>query len=217
MTPDHFTFDQCDAKILHLGLPGLHERLDNPWNDDPNGWVTVLKKARAAGIKTNLELCSLPAEQLQKLVLPCLPQLNYLIVNDFEIAALAKDPIEHDQHMDPQTCISNAQKIMTGCDLELVIVHFPMAAVAVTRNGEQFQHPSINLPSNQVVGTNGAGDAFAAGALYAIHEGWPVVEALRLGHASAAASVRHIGTTDAVESWQDCMELAAEFGWRAAL
>ena len=61
LTPDHFDFDGSRARILHLGLPGLHEQMDKPWNGDPSGWVTVLKSARAAGIKTNLEMCSLPA------------------------------------------------------------------------------------------------------------------------------------------------------------
>ena len=28
MTPDHFDFDGNRARILHLGLPGLHEQMD---------------------------------------------------------------------------------------------------------------------------------------------------------------------------------------------
>ena len=36
-------------------------------------------------------------------------------------------------------------------------------------------------------------------------------DALQLAHASAAASMRHIGTTDGIERWQHCLRLAAEY------
>lgn len=53
MTPDHFDFSRTNARFLHLGLPGIHEKMDGPWEGDPNGWVTVLKRARSAGLETN--------------------------------------------------------------------------------------------------------------------------------------------------------------------
>ncbi len=217
LTPDHFDFEHVDAKILHLGLPGLHGKLDNQWNGDENGWVTILKNARSNGLKTNLELCSLPSEQLQALVTPCLRHLNYLIINDFEIAAIAGQPIGHDEDADIETCLINARQIISNFPLELVIVHFPGGAVAVTTQGDEVQHASVNMPADQIVGTNGAGDAFAAGALYGLHEDWPLQQTLKLAHASAAASIRHIGTTDAVVGWADCLELASQFGWRSPL
>ncbi|MEP1208045.1 MAG: carbohydrate kinase family protein [Rhizobiaceae bacterium] len=214
LTPDHFEFTDLNARILHLGLPGLHAKLDNAWQGDENGWVTVLKKARAAGLKTNLELCSLPPEQLQKLVNPCLDHLNFIVVNDYEIAAIAGQPVEHAGQADPHHCLENARTVLGRSALELVIVHFPLGAVAVSSGGEEIFQPSVDVPAEQVVGTNGAGDAFAAGALYGIHQDWSLRDALKLAHASAAASLRHIGTTDAVVDWSQCLQLAASFGWR---
>ncbi|NKB51127.1 MAG: carbohydrate kinase family protein [Rhizobiaceae bacterium] len=214
LTPDHFDFTHVDAKILHLGLPGLHNLLDGEWNGDENGWVTVLRKAQSKGLKTNLELCSLPPEMLKELVTPCLQQLNYLIINEYEIAAVAGNPVGHDGDTDIETCISNARHVISNSPLELVIVHFPGGAVAITRQGEVEHHASVNVPPDQIAGTNGAGDAFAAGALYGLHEGWPLHQTLQLAHASAAASIRHIGTTDAVVGWAECLELASQHGWR---
>ena len=46
---------------------------------------------------------------------------------------------------------------------------------------------------------NGAGDAFAAGYVYGHHEGWSVEDSVALAHATAAASLRAISTTGAVE------------------
>ena len=217
LSPDHFDFGSTDARIFHLGLPGLHETMDGPWQGDPNGWVTVLKRAQTAGLLTNLELCSLPADRLCELVVPCLDQLNYLIVNDFEIAALAGQPRDHAEKTDPEDCIAHAQHILQSSPIELAIVHFPSGAIAVSNQGSVERCPSVNVPESEVVGTNGAGDAFAAGAIYGIHQNWSLPDTLKLGHATAAASIRHIGTTDSVVGWSECLELASQFGWRDEL
>jgi hypothetical protein len=90
MTPEHFDFTTTRARFLHLGLPGIHQKMDGPWEGDANGWVTVLKRARLVGLETNLELVSTTLEHLRTTILPCLPHLTTLVCNDFEIGALAR-------------------------------------------------------------------------------------------------------------------------------
>ena len=53
--------------------------------------------------------------------------------------------------------------------------------------------------------------------MYALHEGWDVGRALTLAHASAAASLRAISTTDSVVPWRDCLALADRWGWRTPI
>ena len=214
LTPDHFDFSGVIARILHLGLPGIHAKLDGAWGDDVNGWVTVLKEARAAGIATNLELCSIPAERIAQIVRPCLAHLDLLVVNDFEIAAVAGLEVGHGVEVDVEQCLNAARNVSSKGSMQLVVVHFPSGAVAVGPGGEEFLKPSLNIPKEAIQGTNGAGDAFAAGLLYGLHQEWSVTEAMELGHASAAASVRGLGTTDTVVSWQECLELASCWGWQ---
>ena len=67
----------------------------------------------------------------------------------------------------------------------------------------------------QVLDSTGAGDAFAAGFLYGHHEGMPVEASLKLAHASAAASLRSVGTTGSVETAAGCLALAERWGWRS--
>ena len=217
LTPDHFDFSDTGARILHLGLPGLHEQMDKPWKGDPNGWVTVLRKARAAGMKTNLEMCSLPADRLADAVTPCLGHLDYLIINDFEVAALAGRPVRHGEETDVKRCLENARDVLASGSMELLLVHFPHGSIALPKNGDPLVMPSVAVPKAAIAGSNGAGDAFASGVLYGLHEGWDLEAALRLAHASAAASMRHIGTTDGIESWQRCLRLAEDYGARAGL
>ncbi|MDA1154845.1 MAG: carbohydrate kinase family protein [Proteobacteria bacterium] len=214
LSPDHFTFKDNEARYLHLGLPGIHEKLDNPWQEDANGWVTVLRKARAAGMRTNLELCSIPAERINTIVRPCLPHLDLLLVNDFEIMAIDGMKGQPGSEPDSDELIAAAKRVLAAGAMELVVVHFPMAAVAVARDGTVWRQPSVAIPEVEIQGPNGAGDAFTAGFLYALHEDWPIDDALRLAHASAATALRGFGTTDTVETWKSCLDRAAFWGQR---
>jgi sugar/nucleoside kinase (ribokinase family) len=217
LTPDHFDFARTAERILHLGLPGVHRLMDGPWGGEANGWVAVLKKARAAGLDTNLELASIPAERLAALVRPCLPHLDYLVVNDTEIGAVAGRPTIAGGVTDLAGCIEAARAVLAAGAMRVVAVHFPGGGVALTRDGAVTTRPSVAVPPAAIVGANGAGDAFAAGFLYGLHEGWAVERALTLAHATAAASLRGMTTTGTVEPWAACLALAEGWGWRPAI
>ena len=217
LTPEHFDFQRTNARIAHLGLPGVHTRMDAAWGADANGWVTVLKKAKAAGLLTNLELVSISNEQIRALVRPCLPHLDLLIVNDHEIGALGMENTLWEGETNVAACTRAAHKTLADGAMRMVIVHFPTGAVAVLRERQVICRPSFRLPRSQIVGSNGAGDAFAAGFLLGFHENWGVPDALRLGHAAAATSLRSVSTTGGVEPWRTCLEWATQWGEREPL
>ena len=214
LTPDHFDFSTSKARIAHIGLPGEHRAMDVPWQSDANGWVTVLKKARACGLMTNLELVSIPPERVAALVRPCLPYLDLLIVNDHEIGAVAGMTTLSKSGTDIAACLAAAKAVLADGAMQLVVVHFPAGGLVLTRAGEVIRRPSCKVPATEVVGANGAGDAFAAGFLYGFHEGWTLEDCLQLAHASAGASLRAISTSGAVETWQECLALAKRWGDR---
>jgi len=213
LTPDHFDFSRTSGRIFHLGLPGVHRLLDAPWRGDANGWVTVLKKAKAAGLMTNFELVMIEPQRLAGIIRPCLPYLDYLVVNDWEIGALAGEKTYREGATNIAACLKAARHVFTMGSMELVVVHFPKGAIAVRRDGTVTRRPSVRVPQAAIVSANGAGDAFAAGMLYGLHEGWDVERCLMLAHASAAASLRGASTTDTVEGWQTCLQLAEGWGW----
>jgi sugar/nucleoside kinase (ribokinase family) len=214
LSPDHFDFAGNGQKIFHLGLPGVHRIMDAPWQDDANGWVTVLKKARAAGLVTNIELASIAPERLIALVRPCLPWLDLVVVNDHEIGGIAGIETVRDGKTDVDACIAAAKAVVALGAARLVVVHFPRGAVAASRDGSVVVKPSVDVPPAEAKGANGAGDAFAAGFLYGFHQGWSVTDCLALAHATAAASLRVISTTASIEPWKACLALADRWGWR---
>jgi sugar/nucleoside kinase (ribokinase family) len=217
LTPDHFDFTGSTHRWAHFGLPGVHELMDGPWAGEANGWVATLRKARAAGLKTNFELASIAPERLAPIVRPCLPHLDLIIVNDHEIGGIAGIATVGSGGTDSEACVAAAEAVLKLGSCELVVVHFPKGGIVVARDGGVTTRPSVNVPQSEIAGANGAGDAFAAGFLYATHEGWSVERALILAHAVAAASLRSISTTDGIEPWSECFALADRWGWREAI
>ena len=217
LTPDHFDFSSSTHRFFHLGLPGIHRLMDAPWQGEANGWVATLKKARAAGLATNMELASIERDRLAALLRPCLAHLDYLIVNDHEIGGITGLETVSDGKTDVAACkMAAAAALKLGVG-RLVAVHFPGGAIAAHRDGGIWAMPSVKVPASAVAGANGAGDAFAAGFLYGLHEDWNLEDTLRLAHATAAASLRRITTYGGVESWSNCLALAKQWGWRESL
>ncbi len=137
-------------------------------------------------------------------------------MNDSEIGALSGIDTLPGGVTDVAACQRAARHVLENGAMDIVVVHCPVIAIAVTRDGKVFTKPSTQIPRELVAGANGAGDAFAAGMLYGVHEGWSVDDALTLAHASAAASLRSLSTTGAVEPWRKCLALANQWGWRKA-
>ncbi|MBL8572719.1 MAG: carbohydrate kinase family protein [Hyphomicrobiaceae bacterium] len=217
LSPDDFDFADSNARVLHLGLPGLHETLDSPWGDDPSGWVSVLRRARDAGLATNLELVSVAPARIADLARPCLPHLDSLIVNDFEIGAVAGLATLRDGATDIDAVAAAAESVLALGAMGFVAVHFPRGAVLAARDGTRLRLPSLDVPRSAIAGTNGAGDAYAAGLLYALHQGAGYDEAMRLAACVAAASLRAVDTTGAVDIAGNCQALALSWGWGPAI
>jgi sugar/nucleoside kinase (ribokinase family) len=218
LRPEHFAaLARLEGRIFHLGLPGVHRAMDVPCEDAANGWVAVLRMARAAGLETSLELVSTTPGRIAMLGRPCLPYLDYLIVNDVEIGGLTGETTVRGDRTDPEAVERAVRRIAGLGPLRLVVAHFPRGAVAATGDGALIFRPSLAVPADQIVAANGAGDAFAAGTLYGVHEGWSVGDALALGHAAAASSLRGLSTTGAVGTWQECLALADRWGVREAI
>src|SRR5271155_5456803 len=138
MTPDSFDFSSTRARILHLGLPGAHKAMDGPWRGDANGWVAVLRKARASGLAAHLELMTTRADRLAELGRPCLPHLDWLIVNDYEIGALAgRETRRADGWADPAAVARAIDETLACGAMRGAAAHCPEGAVVGGRDGSR--------------------------------------------------------------------------------
>ncbi|MEW7009838.1 carbohydrate kinase family protein [Lentilitoribacter sp. EG35] len=210
----HFDFTKTSARMLHLGLPGAHALLDKIDEDGQNGWSTLLRLAKEHGLETNLELMSIAPDRLRKLAGPCLDYLDYLVVNDFELGALAGIELPKEGSARRDALVQAITVLLDRTNIKIIVAHYPEGAVAGTRSGQIFYQPSVRVPAENIVSSNGAGDAFAAGFFYALHENWDIESALRLGHAVSARSLLSSSATEAISLWSDCLKHAERLGWR---
>ncbi len=175
--------DAMNAKILHLAYLLLLDRID------PVA-PRLLKRLRAEGVKTSVDVVSAEKARFSEVVVPALDHIDYLILNEIEAGEITGEKIRlPDGSFDREALEATAHRLWR---YNLVVIHLPEGAFALSKDGEIWM-PS--RPVKNIVSTVGAGDAFAAGMLYALHEEWPLNQALDLAHASAAACLGHETTT----------------------
>ncbi len=218
LTPDMIDIESMTARILHLGAPGIHAAMDEPTGPGSgNGWSQVLATARAAGIATNMELVDLPPGRTVELVRPCLAHLDSLIINELEaglLSGIETTAPEADGPIDWEALDAMARGLIDAGVPGLAVVHFPGGCTAADARGRSWRQGSVRVPAAEVRSAVGAGDAFAAGALHGLHEGWPIERCLALAVASAGASVRGLTTSASIEPAEACLALAERLGHR---
>lgn len=141
--------------------------------------MEAAEKAKAAGARVALTLCDPLCVERHRAAFTALLDggADILLCNEDEIRALYE----------------------TG-DLDAAIARIPCPIAAVTRSErgaivvERGASQAIAaMPDVDVIDSTGAGDAFAAGFLYGIVRGMPLLEAGRLGVRAAARIIAQVG------------------------
>ena len=191
--------------------------VDRPQPGGGNGWSALLQRAQAAGLHTNMEMVSLAPDRTTQVARPCLPYLDSIVINELEAGALtgidAPAPTA-DGPTDWPALEAMALGLIEHGVSALAVVHVPAGCVAAAPGGRTWRQGSVRLPREQVRSTIGAGDAFAAGIILGLHDGWAVERCLRLAVASAAASVRSPHTSAGIQPADICLADADRAGYR---
>ena len=198
------------------GRPGSTGAWTGPDPGGGNGWTRVLARARELGFRTNMEMASLEADVIRPIVLPCLPLLDSLVINDLEGEAVSGIELRPGGALDWAAAGRACRRLRELGVRQVAAIHFPEGAVAVDEAGVLHAQPSVRWPDSRIVSAVGAGDAFAAGLVYGLHEGWPVARGLRLAVSVAAVCLGSLDTNGAIGTWQACEAETAPCGYRAA-
>ncbi len=211
-------FEKTRPRIFHLGYLLLLDALDEPDAKYGTKAARLLAGAQAAGVKTSVDVVSENSDRFPKIVCPALKHVDYCILNEIEAGKTTGFKVRQpDGKLDTVTIRHAAGSLLQNGVRELVVIHFPEGAFARTRKGEDIWQSSLKLPPKYVVGTAGAGDAFCAGVLLGLHEGWPLQRCLLTGVCIAAASLSDATCTAGVKPLAKSMALAKKFGFGPAL
>ena len=145
-----------------------------------------LRVFQKMGYETSVDVVSEEGDRYRKVVLPCLKYTDYLIINEVEAEnSLGIKLRQSDGSILFSDVEAAARKLLELGVRKLVVIHFPEGGVAAAKDGRCCSAPSFSPDKSEIVSTVGAGDAFCAGALYAIHEGYSLEDLLDFASASA--------------------------------
>jgi sugar/nucleoside kinase (ribokinase family) len=207
----HFNLPKSTARIFYLGYLCLLRSLDSVDEWGRTRASQLFEQAGALGMITAADLVSCEGGEFAAIVNPSLPHLDYLFLNEFELARLAgaqagKTAAELE---------AQAREVLRRGVRGAVIVHLPGGALCVAKDAPAISQPSVRMPANLIVGTAGAGDAFGAGFILGLHEGWEFQRCLELGVCAAAAKLRDATCSAAIEPWENCLALGRKFGFHS--
>jgi sugar/nucleoside kinase (ribokinase family) len=210
----HFAFADVTARIFHLGYLLLLDCLDAPDAEFGTVAARVFDQATRAGCKTSVDVVSEDSDRFARIVLPTLRQVDYCILNEFELERTTGIAVGAGESVDLAALETAARCLLDAGVREWVVVHYPEGACALGRDGQLHRQGSVRLPAAKIAGTVGAGDAFAAGLLHGLHEAVEIGTALRYAVCAAASCLGDVSCSDGVLPLDQCLELGRTFGFR---
>lgn len=213
--PEHVPIERLTCRIFHLGYLLLLDRMDE--QDAECGTVAArfLRDLRARGIRTSVDVVSEEGDRFASLVPPALAHCDYVIVNEIEAGRAAGVSVRDEQgRLDGAALRAALLKLRGLGRMEALAVHMPEGAVVLDREGRWLSIGSLELPEGYIRGAVGAGDAFCAGFLFGLHEGWALPECARLAVCAAAASLAAEGASEGVLPVEQTLAMADRFPFR---
>ena len=214
--PDDIDVKSLSCDIFHIGYILLLDRFDQ--YDDEYGTVMArfLHKLQKHGIRTSIDVVSDSSGNFEKKVIPALKYCNYVIINEIECCGIwHTEPRCADGSINKQGIRLAMEKTIAAGVRDKVIVHCKECSFSMDSNGNFTEMPSLNVPPEDIKGAVGAGDAFCAGCLYAIYNGYSDEQMLEFASAAAACSLLEANATDGMKDRNEILKLVKKYGKKA--
>lgn len=206
-------FTLTDASHFHLAYLMLLDALDA---DAPGGAThaaKLLDHACQAGMTTSADLVSIDSPSFRQKVASALPFIDYLFINEIEAERATGVRVKIDQEISFSAARVAAKALIDGGVKKQVILHCCSGALVCDAAGEITKLGALEIPQQEIVSANGAGDAFAAGYLFGLQSGWTTIECLRLAVSAAAASLTDASPSAGVRSAEACLKLGDRYSF----
>lgn len=194
---EHLVQMATPARIFHLGYLLLLDRLDEPDAEYGVRAARALHQLQEMGYETSVDVVSEQSDRFKRIILPCLPYVHHLVINEVEAQGCTGFEVRRADGSLDRVQLEAAARFIMDCGVRhQVTIHFPEGGYTLLHTGEAAYESSWRVEAADIVSTVGAGDAFCAGMLYAIHQRMDIRQALRLANASARFNLRSATCTD---------------------
>lgn len=160
--------------------------------------AAFMKKARAAGRLTVLDTAWDFTDEWMPKLRPILPFLDIFMPSYDEAVMFAKSR----EHSEIVSCFRDA-----GAG-DIILKQGNQGAFFYPKGEESYRLPTYE--SVKPVDTTGAGDAFCAGFLYGLAQGWDYKAAGRLANAVGTHCVMAVGATTGIKSFEETLKFMEE-------
>ena len=174
----------CSCRVLHIAGALVMDALDG----EP--LAGVLAEAQRRGVTTCVDTVWDATDRWARLV-PCLPYVDVFAPSLTEARAITGE-----------TEVESVVRSLRKAGARDVVLK--LGAAGCYAGGVGHVAP---VPVHAVDGT-GAGDAFVAGLLFGLLEGWSVERAARLGNAAGALATTAIGAVEGLQGLHETLALA---------
>jgi len=217
-TGDDLDFTKLKVKHFHLGHLMVLDALDATDKTYGTKAAKLLASAVGAGVKTSVDIVTEQGDRFAQVVPPALKFTDYLIINEHEAGRITGFKVrDAEGRLDTVTLRHAAGALLQHGVRELVVLHFPEGAFARTRKGDDVWQASVKLPAKLIAGSVGAGDAFCAGFLLGVHEGWETKRCLEAAVCVAAASLMEPTATGGIKSLGAALALGRKYKFHPPL
>lgn len=196
--------EELDVDIFHLGYIMLLDSMDRIDENGRTGASVLLEKVRKKGIKTSIDLVSESKGDFRQAVASSLPFCDYVIINEVEageiVGVSARNP---SGSVNDEKVKRIMQTILNMGVNEKVIVHCPEKGYILNKNGKFTCVESKKLPCGFIKGSVGAGDAFCAGMLYSLYNGYKDEYALEFSNLVAISCLSESDSVSGVKTKQE--------------
>lgn len=197
------------AKWFYLGYLLLLDKLDSEDAEYGTRGARMLDMMQKKGYKTIVDFVSEAPEKFRKVVKAALPYIDALVINEVEAGnTFELKTFNEDGTANVDEIRKAAIEFMKAGVREYVIIHYRDGAFGIDASGKECIVKSYDV--DKIVGTNGAGDAFCAGVLYALHEEKPLEEMLKYGGASAIFNLRSASASGGAASLEEINTFLAQ-------
>lgn len=198
--------------LIHIGYPTLLKYLDA--EDEKYGTVLArrLETLKTNKIPISIDLVSSPAEEIIKKVKPLLKYCDHLFLNEIEASYLtAVDLRDNENQLIIKHTHMALKKILTMGVKKTVVLHSPEASFLINNKENIYELGSHILPSDYIIGTVGAGDAFSAGMIYSIINDYPYEKRLEIASCTATTNLSVIDSVSGATTLERTMEAEVKF------
>lgn len=209
---DDVNVDSLDCDIFHVGYAFLMDKLDSDDKDDGTRFAKLLRLVSERGIKTSLDAVSSDRPDYAEKLIPALKHCNYTIMNESESCAVSGlSPYKEDGSLNIENIKKTLAAFIEYGVKEKAIIHCKDAGFMMTSDGEFVMVPSFDIPKDYIKGNVGAGDAFAAGCLYGIYQGYDNEKILAFASCASAANLSAPDAVSGMRSAKEIEELGKSF------